>query len=119
MRARFAAFALGDIEFLWRTLHPDHDDRRASEEPVRAALKLASRSLKFMRLRILDAEGPRVLFLAAVFEKGTDRSFLELSTFARDGDAWRYLSGVSRDARAAEEPVATTIDAFLRAGGDA
>jgi uncharacterized protein YchJ len=35
-----------------------------------------------------------VLFRASVFEKGQDRSFTERSLFARDGAAWRYLSGV-------------------------
>ena len=48
-----------------------------------------------MRHTILDAKDERVLFLAGVFEKGRDRSFVELSTFARaaEGGGWRYLSG--------------------------
>jgi SEC-C motif-containing protein len=35
-----------------------------------------------------------VLFHARIFERGTDRSFAELSLFLREGSAWRYASGV-------------------------
>ncbi len=99
MRSRFAAFAVGDAEYLWRTLHPDHEDRANPKTEARASLRGASRALKYMRLTILDAKDEHVLFLAAVFQKGKDRSFVELSTFARDGTGWRYLAGESRDAR--------------------
>ena len=93
MRSRFAAFALGDAEYLWRTLHPDHADRARPKAEMVSALKNTARARKFMRLRILDAKGSRVLFHAGVFEKGTDLSFVELSTFAHDGAGWRYLDG--------------------------
>jgi SEC-C motif domain protein len=93
MRSRFAAFALADAEYLWRTLHPDHEDRADDRTTVVAALKATARSLRFMRLTILDASGDQVTFRAAVFAKGQDRSFTERSTFAREGTAWRYLSG--------------------------
>ena len=68
-----------------------------------------------MRLTILDAKDAEVLFLAAVFEKGKDRSFVELSSFARDGAAWRYLSGETRAARDVADPAALTIDSFSSA----
>lgn len=100
MRARFAAFAIGDAEYLWRTLHPDHEDRARPKDEVIRALRETSRALRFMRLAILEARDCRVLFRAAVFEKGKDRSFVELSTFARvdaEGESgWRYLSGEAR-----------------------
>ena len=110
MRSRFAAFATADAEYLWRTLHPDHEDRGRPKDEVVRALKDSARGLKFMRLAILDAEGRRVLFHAAVFEKGKDRSFVELSTFARDGENWRYLSGEARAPGAAWG--ALTIETF-------
>ena len=118
MRSRFAAFALADAEYLWRTLHPDHEDRALPREQVVQALKASARGLKFMRLSILDAKGPRVLFHAAVFEKGKDRSFVELSTFARDGAGWHYLSGDARAPGPAAELTALTIETFA-AGGSA
>ena len=38
--------------------------------------------------------GGLVLFFARVFDKGVDRSFVELSQFRREGSAWRYASGI-------------------------
>jgi SEC-C motif-containing protein len=112
MRSRFAAFALGDAEYLWKTLHPDHEDRAHPKGAVLRSLKDASRTLKYMRLTILEAKDDRVLFLAACFEKGRDRSFVELSTFARDAAGWRYLSGESRPASAFDDPATLTIASF-------
>jgi SEC-C motif-containing protein len=112
MRSRFAAFAIGDAEYLWRTLHPDHEDRALPKDQVVQALKASARRLKFMRLAILDAKDARVLFHAAVFEKGKDRSFVELSTFAHDGVGWRYLSGEARPPGSPAPLAALTIETF-------
>jgi SEC-C motif-containing protein len=112
MRSRFAAFALGDAEYLWRTLHPDHEDHAHPKDAVLRSLKNAARALKYMRLTILEAQDDRVLFLAGVFEKGRDRSFVELSTFARDAVGWRYLSGEGRPASAFDDVSKLTIASF-------
>jgi SEC-C motif-containing protein len=99
MRSRYSAYALGEAEYLVRTLHPDHPD--ASRPPAEqvAELRRSRLTLKFARLRVLDHDlAPdgltgRVLFHAELFERGADRSFLERSQFARTEDGWRYLSG--------------------------
>jgi SEC-C motif-containing protein len=112
MRSRFAAFAVGDAEYLWRTLHPDHEDRALPKDEVVAALRGSARALKYMRLTVLDAKDERVLFLAAVFEKGKDRSFVELSSFAREGKSWRYLAGESQEARETAGVAGMTIASY-------
>jgi SEC-C motif domain protein len=112
MRSRFAAFAVGDAEYLWRTLGDGHEDRARPKDEVVRELRAASRAMKYMRLSIVDARDTRVLFHAAVFEKGTDRSFIELSTFQRDEDRWRYADGVARRASAAEDTSRLTIDSM-------
>jgi len=109
MRSRFAAFAMGDAEYIWRTLGDGNEDRARPKDEVVRELRAASRALKYMRLSIVDAKDARVLFHAAVFEKGRDRSFVELSTFRRDGDGWRYVDGVARRADAAEDTSSLTI----------
>ena len=111
MRSRFAAFAAGEAEYLWRTLHSSHPDRALPKAEVVRALTHACRTHKYMRLAILDAREDRVLFRAEVFEKGKDRSFVELSEFAKEEGGWRYVGG---DGRAAKDvPDATlTIDTF-------
>jgi len=103
---------MGNAEYLWRALHPDHEDRSRPKDEVLWALKATSRALKYMRLTILDANNTRVLFLARVFEKGKDRSFIELSSFARDDVGWRYLAGQSRDAGDVADPTTLTIASF-------
>jgi len=116
MRSRFAAFALGDGAYLLRTMHPSHPLRRQDEEAVIRELSRAKNSVRYQGLTVHDAteEGDegRVLFTARVFEKGRDRSFVELSEFERVDGRWRYREGltVSRS-EVAEEP--TTIEAFL------
>jgi SEC-C motif-containing protein len=114
MRSRFSAFALGDAEYLWRTLDARHEDRAQPKDEVVRGLRDASRRYRYMRLTILEAKDARVLFLAGVFEKGRDRSFVELSQFAHDGAGWRYVSGASREAGELGDVTALTIDTFLR-----
>jgi SEC-C motif-containing protein len=97
VRSRFSAFALGEVEYLWRTLHPDHDDRARPRDEVIAELRAASRENRYMALTILDAKDTRVLFRVKVFRKGADLSFTELSEFARDEHGWRYVAGYATD----------------------
>lgn len=101
MRSRFSAFALGEVDHLWRTLHPAHPDRAAGREAFTASVRRTRRTIRYVRLRVLDHDLPdegrgRVLFHAELYERGRDRSFLELSVFERDEEGWRYLSGEGR-----------------------
>jgi SEC-C motif-containing protein len=120
MRSRFSAFALKDAEYLWKTLHPGHADRARPKEEVIRSIKRSAAGLKYMRLSVLDNDGPdeegtaRVLFVAEVFEKGRDLTFMELSRFQRDEEGWRYLDGklVPAPATAA---AGMSIEAFERA----
>jgi SEC-C motif-containing protein len=123
MRSRYAAFAKKDAAYLWRTLHPDHEDRSLDEAEAIRQIRATASALRYMGLYILDRQGPdvegvaQVLFLAHVFEKGRDRSFVELSDFARDGEGWRYLRGEPiAAARIAGEARGLTIATFPRRG---
>jgi SEC-C motif-containing protein len=99
VRARYSAFALGEIEFLFRTLDVDHADRvKHTREQVLAALRAASASFKYMGLEIRGSEPEedgvaRVTYRARIFRKGTDVSFVERAEFRRDAEGWRYLAG--------------------------
>jgi SEC-C motif-containing protein len=116
MRSRYAAFARKEAAYLWRTLHPDHDDRSRPEREVLRAL--GEGRLRYMGLRVLDralappGELARVLFHARVFDQGRDLSFVELSDFLHDGEGWRYLAGLGAPAAAAAG--CETIAAFER-----
>lgn len=119
MRSRYAAFAKKEALYLWKTLHPDHDDRARPEDEVIRDLRAACSSNRYMGLTILDARGAdangmaRVLFEAKVFRRGEDLSFVELSEFLHDGVGWRYLRGDGASIAEVRASGATTIDAFV------
>jgi SEC-C motif-containing protein len=120
VRSRYAAFALKDGDYLWRTLHPGHDDHaRGREAYVRG---IRGSQLRYMGLTLLDSAPPdasgvaRVLFLVKAFERGRELSFVELSNFQHDEAGWRYLSGVGAPARAIQgDPAKLTLATFPRA----
>lgn len=97
MRSRFAAFALGLGDYLVDTLAAAHPDRAAPRDALARELGRVKERQRFLDLRIVDTreDGDRgeVLFHARVFERGQDRSFAELSSFVREGGAWRYAAG--------------------------
>lgn len=98
MRSRYAAFALGLGPYLVRTLAKDHEDLALPRAELVRALSEARHRQRFMGLRILheacDGDAGEVMFHARIFEKGIDVSFAELSQFVREGNAWRYSSGI-------------------------
>jgi SEC-C motif-containing protein len=102
MRSRFSAFALGEAEYLWKTLAANHEDRQRPKEEVIRALKDSSSTFRYQRLAILEAQPPdahgvaRVRFRAGVFQKGRDVSFEELSEFVLEGTGWRYLRAATQ-----------------------
>lgn len=98
MRSRYAAFAMKEVAYLWKTLAPEHEDRAEDEADELGALRRMASTFKFPGLRVLSAreDGDRaeVTFLARVFEKGRDRSFVERSEFRRVEGAWRYVGAI-------------------------
>lgn len=101
MRSRFAAFAIGLGAYLADTLASGHADVALPREALVRELSRARERQRFLGLRIVHAESPaptsdegEVLFFARIFEKGHDRSFVELSHFAREDGLWRYTSGI-------------------------
>jgi SEC-C motif-containing protein len=119
MRSRFSAFAKKEVDYLFRTLHPDHEDRRHDRTAVLRALRASAGTFRYAGLAILDTRPAddagiaQVLFLARLFEGSAERSFVELSDFAHDGEGWRYLRGTLRPAAAIPgDPAKLTIDTF-------
>jgi SEC-C motif domain protein len=119
MRSRFAAFAKKEVDYLFRTLHPDHEDRQHDRADVLRSLKASASNFRYAGLAILDRREPdeegiaQVLFLARLFEGSNERSFVELSDFAHDGEGWRYLRGTLRAASAIPgDATALTITTF-------
>ncbi|MBL8678748.1 MAG: hypothetical protein JNK05_06265 [Myxococcales bacterium] len=101
MRSRYSAFALKLVPYLYETFHSEHPDRKLPKGEVMRGLRDAAESFRYMGLRILssredEAKGEaQVLFHARLFERGQDRSFVELSTFRKEDGGWRYVDGVT------------------------
>jgi len=89
----------------------DHPDRALPLAEHTQSLSRARQSQRFLDLCILhaavDGYQGEVLFYARIFERGVDRSFAELSSFRREGSAWRYSSGVLVPAERLPESVRT------------
>jgi SEC-C motif-containing protein len=101
MRSRYSAFALKLIPYLYDTFHSEHEDRALPKAEVLRGLRDAAEGFRYMGLRILDAREDalagtaQVLFVAKLFERGTDRTFVELSDFKQEGGGWRYVRGAT------------------------
>jgi SEC-C motif-containing protein len=120
VRSRYSAFALGKIDYLYDTLHDDHPDRRHAPDQILAALRAASASFKYMGLTIVESEPRdrdgycRVLYLARIFRRGEDVSFLELAEFLHDGVGLRYRNGKIKDGKGLRAPPAGASIATFR-----
>ena len=105
MRSRYSAFVVHNADYLWKTLHVAHDDRGAGQVAYCEQLSRSFSSLRYTGLRVIEVRAPsdgsdgaagQVLFHATIQQHKRDRSLVELSNFALDDGAWRYLSGVTR-----------------------
>jgi SEC-C motif-containing protein len=118
MRSRYAAYCKKLAPYICRTLHPDHPDRKRLEPNLLREIREATSTLRFMRLAVLDKRDPneqgvaRVLFFVRVFEKGQNRSFIELSDFRHDNVGWRYLRGKQISAAQVPNPEQLDIPTF-------
>jgi hypothetical protein len=67
-----------------------------------------------MGLAIFPARPDEVLFHARIFVHGRDHSFVELSSFVREADGWRYAGGELVPAQALGKALDTlTRESFL------
>ena len=98
MRSRYAAFATKEVAYLWKTLAPEHEDRAKDEADVLRELRTTASAFRYMGLKVLgareDGDHGEVTFVARIFEKGQDRSFVERSEFRRVDGAWRYAGAL-------------------------
>lgn len=96
MRSRYAAYALGKVDYVLKTTHPDgpHHGRYGQREQIEAFCRETS----FDGLKVLsssqDGDQGQVTFWATLTRGGADVSFGERSRFYRVDGRWLYHSGV-------------------------
>lgn len=99
MRARYCAYATGNVAFLIDTTHPDGPHARDDRSAWRDDLAAHCRATQFLGLTIhsheVDEENGRasVRFTARMQQADKDVGFTEHSLFLRDGRRWKYHSG--------------------------
>ena len=94
MRSRFAAYAVGETDYVFRTWHPRTRPDDLTPDP----------GLTWTRLEVLDATGEEVEFIAHFDSPAGPGSLHERSVFEQRGGRWVYVAAVGRPAKRAPEP---------------
>ncbi len=99
MRARYTAFASGNVDFLIRTTHPEGPQFQADTAAWKAELVAYCRATAFVGLAVLEHEvdedtgRAHVTFRADLEQDGRSVGFTERSLFVRQDGRWLYHSG--------------------------
>ena len=95
MRSRYTAYALGEVDYVLETTHPDGPQAERDREEWRRSVERFSRESTFEALEVLAHETQGdvawVTFRAQVSDRGRDRSFVERSEFRRVDGRWLYF----------------------------
>ena len=95
MRARYTAYAVGAIDFLFDSLHPDASDKADRKSAERWSKDATWRGLDIVETlqgQRDDEEGV-VEFVARYSIDGQSRRHHERATFRKHEGEWRYLDG--------------------------
>jgi SEC-C motif-containing protein len=113
MRSRYAAYAVGAVDYVLDTTHPDGPRWRADRGAWRRDVSRFCAETAFLGLQVhgagFDPDGAAwVEFTARLTQNGGDASFRERSRFRPHRGRWAYLDGAPRDlARNVGRPAGT------------
>ncbi|MEZ6184377.1 MAG: YchJ family metal-binding protein [Planctomycetota bacterium] len=100
MRSRFAAYALGEVEYLQDTTDPEGEHFRPDRGAWAVEIAHYCKRTAFEGLEVKDhgEDGDQgwVEFRAALKQGTDDLSFSERSRFTRRGGRWLYTAGVAQ-----------------------
>jgi SEC-C motif-containing protein len=82
MRSRYSAYAVGDLDYVWRTWHPRTRPAEVSADEV-----------EWTSLEIVDASADEVEFRAHYRHGGQTGTLHERSRFAVRAGRWFYVDG--------------------------
>ncbi len=95
MRSRYSAYVEKELPYLRSSLHPDHRDdydEKSSQEWAESATWHSFAILNTLAGGPDDTEG-QVEFVVDFTQQGVRQKHHELSTFARKGATWYFVSG--------------------------
>lgn len=84
MRSRYAAYALGEVDHVWRTWHPRTRPEQVTHDP----------STTWTGLEVLRAEDDLVEFVASHTSPSGHGRLHEVSRFERRAGRWFYVGAV-------------------------
>ena len=97
MPARYCAYAVGNVDYLIATTHPEGPQWRDDEAAWRLELAAYCRATRFLGLTVHSVEIPQpgegdafVTFTAELEHLGQPTSLRERSRFRRHAGRWRY-----------------------------
>ncbi len=93
MRSRYAAYALGNIDYILATTHPHHTEALRPVEERKKEIEQFCKGTVFKKLEILEVSEKTVAFRATLSQQGKDFFLSEKSVFEKLNDRWYYLSG--------------------------
>ncbi len=97
MRSRYCAYALGNVEYVMNTTHPEHPDFSSDRKKWGQELEIFAKHTRFDRLKVMEStDGENistVKFTAYLRQAEQDASFTETSTFEKIDGKWLYKSG--------------------------
>ena len=85
MRSRYAAYAVADGAYVWRTWHPRTRPLAVTPDPA----------VRWTGLVVLDAGGAEVEFMASFERLGVPGRLHERSVFARRAGRWFYVEATT------------------------
>ena len=96
MRSRYTAYALGEVDYVLETTHPEGPVWEADRAGWAGQVEAFCRGTTFEGLVVLAAEAPagdvgHVTFRARLSQGGRDASFSERSEFRRLDGRWLYV----------------------------
>lgn len=102
MRSRYCAYALGLVDYIMDTTHPEHPDYSTDKVRWKADLEAFSGHTRFDQLKIRDStdgeQTATVTFTAFLRQADHDASFTEKSTFEKIDGKWLYKFGETEKA---------------------
>jgi SEC-C motif-containing protein len=97
MRSRYAAYAVGNADYLMDTTHPDNPAYSLDRQGWKKKILEFSKNTRFEGLTIVDfidgKEEAFVTFTAYLKQGDHDASFTEKSRFLKITGKWLYVSG--------------------------
>lgn len=102
VRARYSAHAIGNVDFLMATVHPESPRYGANQLRWRAQIEAFVNFNRFPGMEILAVEDDHVTYWANVFMANYDNSFTEEAEFRQHEGDWHYYDGKRIDEYAPE-----------------